>query len=48
MKVLKFGGSSIGNAERIREARKIIESQSPCIVVVSAIENVTDRLWDIC
>lgn len=45
MKVLKFGGTSVGSPERIRGVKKIIESQStPCIVVVSAFQGVTDDL----
>jgi aspartokinase/homoserine dehydrogenase 1 len=45
MKVLKFGGSSVGSPERIMRVRKIIESQSlPCVVVVSAFQGVTDEL----
>lgn len=48
MKVLKFGGSSVGNAERIKNVRQIIESeQQPCIVVVSAFQGVTDDLNNI-
>lgn len=45
MKVLKFGGSSVGTPDRIRSVKKIIESEPlPCIVVVSAFERVTDSL----
>jgi len=45
MKVLKFGGSSVGSPELIRGVRKIIDSQSlPCVVVVSAFQGVTDEL----
>lgn len=45
MKVLKFGGSSVGSPERIRGVKQIIEDQSlPCVVVVSAFEGVTDQL----
>jgi bifunctional aspartokinase / homoserine dehydrogenase 1 len=45
MKVLKFGGTSVGSPERIRGVKKIIESQnSPCLVVVSAFQGVTDDL----
>lgn len=45
MKVLKFGGSSVGTPERIRSVKKIIESEPlPCVVVVSAFERVTDSL----
>ena len=45
MKVLKFGGTSIGSPERIRGVKKIIESQScPCLIVVSAFQGITDDL----
>ena len=45
MKVLKFGGSSVGNAENIRLVKKILASQKePGIVVISAFNGVTDRL----
>ncbi len=45
MKVLKFGGTSVGTPERIRDVKKIIESKSsPCIVVISAFQGVTDEL----
>ena len=45
MKVLKFGGSSVGNAENIRLVKKILENQDgPCVVVISAFDGVTDRL----
>ena len=49
MKVLKFGGSSVGSPERLKGVKKIIESQSsPCIVVVSAFQGVTDGLKHLC
>jgi len=45
MKVLKFGGSSVGNAENIRLVKKILEKQNePCVVVISAFDGVTDNL----
>jgi aspartokinase/homoserine dehydrogenase 1 len=45
MKVLKFGGSSVGNAENIRLVKTILEKQEePCVVVISAFDGVTDRL----
>jgi len=48
MKVLKFGGSSLGTPERIRGVREIIKAHPlPCIVVVSAFEGVTDQLLQI-
>ncbi len=49
MKVLKFGGSSVGSPERIKGVRKIIESNdSPCVVVVSAFQGITDELKRSC
>jgi bifunctional aspartokinase / homoserine dehydrogenase 1 len=48
MKVLKFGGTSVGSPERIRGVKKIIEAQSsPCVVVVSAFQGITDELNEI-
>src|SRR3989344_2232856 len=48
MKILKFGGSSLGNAERIRNAAKIIlatkKSSGKIAVVVSAFADTTDDL----
>src|SRR4030042_3630831 len=48
MKVLKFGGSSIGNAERIRRVKEIASAEPlPLVVVVSALQGVTDSLKNI-
>ena len=48
MKVLKFGGTSVGSPDRIRGVKRIIESlDSPCIIIVSAFSGVTDRLKQI-
>lgn len=45
MKILKFGGTSVGTIESLRSVKKIIESNtSPLIVVVSALGGLTDRL----
>ncbi|MEO9871209.1 bifunctional aspartate kinase/homoserine dehydrogenase I [Ekhidna sp.] len=45
MKVLKFGGTSLGSSESIRKAKNIIaSSDSPMIVVVSATGSTTDDL----
>src|SRR3972149_1455984 len=45
MKVLKFGGSSVGSPEIILKVKKIIEEQTePCLVVVSAFKGITDQL----
>ena len=49
MKVLKFGGTSVGSPERIKGVCKIIESQdSDCIIVVSAFQGITDELKKAC
>ena len=45
MKVLKFGGTSVGSAESILNVKKIVEGQNePVIVVVSALGGITDKL----
>lgn len=45
--VMKFGGSSVGNAERIREVGKLIRTPEPKIVVLSAMSGVTNTLVEI-
>ena len=45
MKVLKFGGTSVGSVESIMSLKKIVESQGEqLIVVVSALGGITDKL----
>lgn len=46
MIVMKFGGTSVGNAERIANVAKIIKSniEKKPIVVVSAVTKITDAL----
>ncbi len=45
MKVLKFGGSSVGSAESLSNLKKIVEEQQEqVIVVVSALGGITDQL----
>jgi aspartokinase/homoserine dehydrogenase 1 len=47
--VMKFGGTSVGSAERIRVAAEISAGQRrkrPVVVVVSAMSKVTDLLLD--
>ena len=45
MKVLKFGGSSVGSREGILHVRDIVSrTERPVVVVVSALGGVTDRL----
>jgi aspartate kinase len=46
MIVMKFGGTSLGNAERIRQVAGLIEKNSNCFVVVSAMSGVTNTLVD--
>lgn len=45
MKVLKFGGTSVGTVEGIRNIKKIAEAEAvPAVVVVSALKTVTNNL----
>jgi len=45
MKVLKFGGTSVGSATGIRNLKRIVEGQSsPSVIVVSALGGITDLL----
>lgn len=47
MIVLKFGGTSVGNLERVRDAAAIIEQQpEPRVAVVSAASGVTNMLLE--
>lgn len=45
MKLMKFGGTSVGSPESLQLVKQIIENEKePAIVVVSALDGVTDRL----
>ena len=47
MKVLKFGGTSVGSVESILSLKAIVEKEAqkqPVIVVVSALGGITDKL----
>ncbi|MBQ5387840.1 MAG: bifunctional aspartate kinase/homoserine dehydrogenase I [Paludibacteraceae bacterium] len=45
MKVLKFGGTSVGSVESIRQIQHIIGQQTDdCVIVVSALGGITDQL----
>ena len=48
MIVMKFGGSSVANAERIRHVASIIEAykDSRPVVVLSAMGDTTDHLLE--
>lgn len=45
MKVLKFGGTSVGTAENIKRVKEIVQKQDDSvIVVVSALGGITDKI----
>lgn len=45
MKVLKFGGTSVGTVKSLTHVKRIVESEEePAIVVVSALGGITDML----
>lgn len=45
MKVLKFGGTSVGTVRSLSNVKRIVESlDEPAVVVVSALGGLTDRL----
>ncbi|MBO7608129.1 MAG: bifunctional aspartate kinase/homoserine dehydrogenase I [Paludibacteraceae bacterium] len=47
MKVLKFGGASVGSIKNLQQVKRIVEGVSePVVIVVSAVEHVTDMLED--
>jgi aspartate kinase len=47
MKVLKFGGTSVGSAERMKAVADLINDGSPKIVVLSAMSGTTNQLVQI-
>ena len=47
MKVMKFGGTSVGSVKSILSLKKIVETEArtqPVVVVVSALDGITDAL----
>ena len=47
MKVMKFGGTSVGSVKSILSLKKIVETEArtqPVVVVVSALDGITDTL----
>jgi len=47
MKVLKFGGTSVGSVKSILSLKKIVENEAkhqPVVIVVSALGGITDQL----
>ena len=47
MKIMKFGGTSVGSAERIKEVSKLIADGDKKIVVLSAMSGTTNTLVEI-
>ncbi len=47
MKVLKFGGTSVGSAERMKALIPLINDGEPKLVVLSAMSGTTNKLVDI-
>ncbi|WP_439879800.1 aspartate kinase [Pontibacter sp. MBLB2868] len=47
MKILKFGGTSVGTAERMKAVASLIKNDEPKIVVLSAMSGTTNALVQI-
>ncbi len=47
MKVLKFGGTSVGTSERLKALMPIVNKDEPIIVVLSAMAGTTNSLFEI-
>ena len=47
MKVLKFGGTSVGTPQRMKEVVKLINDGEEKIVVLSAMSGTTNMLYEI-
>ena len=47
MKVLKFGGTSVGSAERIRHVADLVSARGKNIIVLSAMSGTTNSLVEI-
>lgn len=48
MKVLKFGGTSVGSVERIKSVAKLIHDGKQKVIVLSAMSGTTNALVSIC
>src|SRR5690606_24297050 len=48
MKVLKFGGTSVGSPERMKSVSSLINDGNSQIVVLSAMSGTTNALVEIC
>jgi aspartate kinase len=47
MKVLKFGGTSVGSAERMKQVAELVVNDEPKVVVLSAVSGTTNSLVEI-
>lgn len=47
MKILKFGGTSLGSAQRIKNAAQLVDENSSTMVVLSAMSGITNTLSDV-
>jgi len=47
MKILKFGGTSVGSVERMHALAKLIDDKTPKIIVLSAMSGTTNNLVEI-
>ena len=47
MKVMKFGGTSVGSAERIQNVANLIADKGKNIIVLSAMAGTTNTLVEI-
>jgi len=47
MKILKFGGTSVGSAERMKGVAKLVSSEERKIVVLSAVSGTTNALVEL-
>ena len=48
MKVLKFGGTSVGSAQRIKDVAALVTDRGKNIIVLSAMAGTTNTLVEIC
>ena len=47
MKVLKFGGTSVGSAQRIKDVAALVAGRGKNIIVLSAMSGTTNSLVEI-
>ncbi len=45
---MKFGGTSVGSAQRIKNVARLVSGHGDCIVVLSAMAGTTNTLVEIC